>query len=42
MFALKDESLLCFDERRCTQPESLHDVFGVREIGDAQGDWGRP
>lgn len=32
MFALKDESLLSFDDRRCTQPESLHAVFGVGVI----------
>lgn len=32
MFALKDQSLLAFDKRRCDEPESLHGVFGVGVI----------
>lgn len=32
MFALKDESLLAFDKRRCEEPENLHEVFGVGVI----------
>ena len=32
MFSLKDQSLLAFDERRCTEPEGLHGVFGVGAI----------
>lgn len=32
MFALKDQSLLVFDERRCDEPESLRGVFGVGVI----------
>jgi len=32
MFALKDPSLLAFDKRRCEEPGSLRDVFGVGVI----------
>ncbi len=32
MFALKGQSLLAFDKRRCEEPASLHDVFGVGVI----------
>jgi len=32
VFSLKDSSLLAFDERRRVDPESLHTVFGVKQI----------
>ena len=31
VFALKDPSLLAFDERRAT-PENLHQIFGIAQI----------
>ncbi len=32
MFSLKDPSLLAFDKRRCNDPESLHEVYGIGSI----------
>jgi hypothetical protein len=32
MFALKDPSLLAFDQRRRKEPENLHSVFGITNI----------
>lgn len=32
MFSLKDPSLLAFDKRRCDDPESLHEVYGISSI----------
>jgi len=32
MFSLKDPSLLAFDKRRCDDPESLHEVYGIGTI----------
>lgn len=32
MFSLKDPSLLAFDKRRCDDPESLHEVYGIHII----------
>lgn len=32
MFCLKDPSLLAFEKRRQEEPESLHEVFGIRRI----------
>jgi len=32
MFCLKDPSLLAFDRRRQEDPDSLHEVFGIRRI----------
>lgn len=32
LFSVKDPSLLAFDERRQEDPDSLHTVFGIRQI----------